>query len=852
VAGSTRRLLGFAVGVLALAMAASARADAPRALGLLRPHAAGARAALRLAVAPAGALAYHGGDVMATSTVYVLYWDPAGTWTSPYGGLIETYLRDVEAAGSGSDSVYALARTYAGRGGEVAGRSTTYGGSYHDTARYPATCSTPAARPCVPDTAIQAEVARVGNARGWIHDRSALVLVLLPPSTGVCVDAVGACAYTDFCAYHSWTGDRRVYATIPYLDGLPPGQGCTTGSSPNANPAADMALDAISHEHIEALTDPFGDGWFEPASGNEIADMCVDAYGTALGVTGSDATTSYNQAIGTGRYWLQTEWSNRASACMQRGERPPSPPTDVTAVPEGGGAVISFTPPIPSGIATSYRVSAPGLVDRVVLASPVVVAGLVDGTSVRFSVTAEDALGASLPAPADPVVIGGRPAPVPGVPTATRLVGAVSIAFPSTPDDGGAPLTGYAVAVQPGARVVSGPASPIVVDGLQNGTAYTFSVVAINGIGRSRPTSSLSGIVPLGPPPTPIGSAVAAGNALRIRPALPLGPLAPGIYRLDVVVSPGDHHASTSQLVGAQLLVTGLTPGVPYTTTIVAVNGYGSSGPVTLPAATPYGVPGPPQGPVATVASHELDLAFVPPAGPEPVASYHVQLLPGPIDVSTTSPSATIRGLRNGVAYSVAVAAVNDAGESTILDAGMATPVGPPEAPTAPVLVGGVRSLRVAFTAGSDGGSPTDGYVITLSPGPIVVHALGSPVVVTGLRDGTRYAVSVLAHSGLGTSTALAAGSAATVARAAAPTHVRARARGRLVTVTFRAPANGAAARVATYRVVAALGRRRVAVTVRARSARLVLGPGRWVVRVLAEGAAGDGARSGPVHVVVQ
>jgi hypothetical protein len=96
---------------------------------------------------------------------------------------------------------------------------------------------------------------------------------------------------------------------MPY-NALP---GCTSGESPNGNPA-DAVLNNVAHEHMETMTDPLGNGWFD-ASGREIADKCHQKFGKPLGST---ATGRYNQVINGHGYWLQTVWSNRAKSCVQR------------------------------------------------------------------------------------------------------------------------------------------------------------------------------------------------------------------------------------------------------------------------------------------------------------------------------------------------------------------------------------------------------------------------------------------------------------------------------------------------------------------------------------------------------
>jgi hypothetical protein len=70
-----------------------------------------------------------------------------------------------------------------------------------------------------------------------------------------------------------------------------------------------------SHEHNEANTDPLLNAWYD-SNGEENGDKCAWSFGTPLGST---THGQYNQVIGTGKYWLQREWSNRNGGCVLRG-----------------------------------------------------------------------------------------------------------------------------------------------------------------------------------------------------------------------------------------------------------------------------------------------------------------------------------------------------------------------------------------------------------------------------------------------------------------------------------------------------------------------------------------------------
>lgn len=89
---------------------------------------------------------------------------------------------------------------------------------------------------------------------------------------------------------------------------------------------------------------------------------------------------------------------------------------------------------------------------------------------------------------------------VPSAPTAVSAVAGytkarVSWSAPTT--NGGAAITSYTVKSVPGNKTVSSATSPASVTGLTNGTAYTFTVQAVNsvGVGASATTNSITPVV---------------------------------------------------------------------------------------------------------------------------------------------------------------------------------------------------------------------------------------------------------------------------------------------------------------------------------------------------------------------
>jgi hypothetical protein len=95
------------------------------------------------------------------------------------------------------------------------------------------------------------------------------------------------------------------------------------------------------------------------------------------------------------------------------------------------------------------------------------------------------------------------PATVPDAPTnvvATAGDGSASVAFVAPSNDGGSDITLYEVLSDPPFTPSPGngvsATSPITVTGLTNATAYTFQVVAINGVGPSNPSAPSAAVTP--------------------------------------------------------------------------------------------------------------------------------------------------------------------------------------------------------------------------------------------------------------------------------------------------------------------------------------------------------------------
>ena len=91
------------------------------------------------------------------------------------------------------------------------------------------------------------------------------------------------------------------------------------------------------------------------------------------------------------------------------------------------------------------------------------------------------------------------------------------------------------------------------------------------------------------------------------------------------------------------------------------------------------------------------------------------------------------------------------------------TPATVPGAPTTVTAVAGNIQATVSFTAPvSNGGSVVTGYTVTSNPGSITITGSSSPIIVTGLTNGTSYTFTVVATNAAGNSVSSVASSAVT------------------------------------------------------------------------------------------
>jgi len=515
-----------------------------------------------------------------------------------------------------------------------------------------------------------------------------------------------------------------------------------------------------------------------PWDANHATPLATVNTGSALTYVDSSAT------LGTTYYYAVTDinFAGESSPAGPVSVTPatvPGAPTGVAASVDNAQSSVSFTAPASDGgsLISGYTVTAhPDGVsgtaqDRSASgsASPIVVTGLTNGTLYDISVVATNGVGSG---PAGTTTV--TPATVPGTPSnvAASVDNAQSSVSFMAPADGGSPISGYAVTAHPDGvsgtaqdRSVSGSASPIVVTGLTNGTLYDISVVATNGVGSG--AAGTTTVTPATVPGTPSNVMASVDNAQSsvsfMAPAdggSPISGYTVTAHPDGVSGTAQDRSASGS---ASPIVVTGLTNGTLYDISVVATNGVGS-GPAGTTTVTPATVPGTPSNVMASVDNAQSSVSFMAPAdGGSPISGYAVTAHPDGVSgtaqdksVSGSASPIVVTGLTNGTLYDVSVVATNGvgagpAGTTTV------TPATVPGTPSNVMASVDNAQSSVSFMAPADGGSLISGYTVTAHPDGVSGTAQdksasgsASPIVVTGLTNGTLYDISVVATNGVG------------------------------------------------------------------------------------------------------
>jgi hypothetical protein len=438
-----------------------------------------------------------------------------------------------------------------------------------------------------------------------------------------------------------------------------------------------------------------------------------------------------------------------------------------------------------------------------------------------------------------PVTLTAPSAPTSVVATAGSTQ--VSVAFTAPSSTGGASITSYSVTSSPGGFTASGSSSPIVVTGLANGTAYTFTVTATNSVGPSVASVASSSVTPK------LAQSITFANPVTQN--FGTTPTLSAISDSSLTVAFTSSTSSVCTISSGGLLAFVTVGTCTINADQVGDGSYSAATRVSRSFTVSAVAPGAPTIGTATASSGQTSVAFTAPAstGGASITSYTVTSSSGGPTASGSSSPIVVTGLTNGTAYTFTVTATNSAGTGSASGAsGSVTGLGSqsitfdepgtksfgttptltatssssltvsftsstsgvctittggllafvtvgtctinadqvgngsysaattvtrsftvaaaePGAPTSVVATSGVTQASVVFTApASTGGASITSYTVTSSPGGFTSSGSSSPIVVTGLTNGTAYTFTVTAANSVGTGSASVASSGVT------------------------------------------------------------------------------------------
>lgn len=385
----------------------------------------------------------------------------------------------------------------------------------------------------------------------------------------------------------------------------------------------------------------------------------------------------------------------------------------------------------------------------------------------------------------------------PTIGTATAGDTQVSVAFVAPVNTGGTSITGYTVSVSPPhVAPVNGASSPIVVTGLTNGQAYTFTVTADNVAGTS-PSSGASNSV------TPAAIQTITFN----------NPGAQNFGTTPTLTATSDSGLTptfTSSTTGVCTItsagaLTFVTAGSCTINADQAGNGsYLAATQVSRSFTVNAVVPGAPTIGAATAGDTQATVAFTPPAstGGVAISSYTVTASPGGQTATGSASPLSVSGLTNGTSYTFSVTATNSAGTGTA------------SASSAAVVPKGAQTITFANPGGQlMGSSPT--LTASASSGLTPVFSSTTTSVCTVTSGGVLTPVAVgsctINADQVGNASYLAAATVSQTFAIAAtvpgvPSAVVATAADASASVAFSAPADIGGAAISSYTVTASPG----------------------------------------------
>jgi hypothetical protein len=306
-------------------------------------------------------LVYNGGQVQHAPRVYLVFWGPKWTSDTATQTLLTKFFTGLGQTTKG-DSWSTIVSQYSDATGHPTFSGSLFASSWVDTSTPPAS---------VTMTNLGTEALSAASHFGITDAKDADVVIA--SQSGTCfADAspgftfAGNCGTPQsaggYCAFHTDVVDSSSYlpfTNLPYQ--LDAQAGCGENFVNLGSAGVDDGWSIVAgHEATETITDPTATGWVDnndSVSGGEIADKC--AWGGQLW---GDNDPYGNVTLATGKFAMQSLWSNAVKKCVMSSVSVTTPATQsatlgkavslkVSTAVNGGSSSLTFTASgLPAGL----------------------------------------------------------------------------------------------------------------------------------------------------------------------------------------------------------------------------------------------------------------------------------------------------------------------------------------------------------------------------------------------------------------------------------------------------------------------------------------------------------------------
>jgi titin len=448
---------------------------------------------------------------------------------------------------------------------------------------------------------------------------------------------------------------------------------------------------------------------------------------------------------------------------------------------------------------------------------------LMSFSTTSVSMTSNAALPLGTPTLVDPLVVGGvayygsdsTPGRITAIDLATlTVVGSLDLAAGETGAhglsmDATTDTLTFTTSTSAGPRLVVATASTLTRRGdtdlgVGSNAVATFRTGQRLTVGFAG-TRGVSTLTTAAVPNTPTGITVGESDS-ELTVAWPAVASAEPVTGYTVTASGGGDVVSCSTATTTCTLL-GLRNGTDYAIAVTATSIAGTS-PAGAATGNPRTLPTAPTGVTAERRDNGVAVGWSTAAdGGRPILEYVATATPGGWTCTATITHCTISGLTNGARYTVHVTARTSIGTSALsAESSSVIPATTPGAPKPGVVDRGNGTITVHWSAPiSDGGLPVDAYTVHTDPMSQGCTTTTPSCIITGLRNGTAYRLTVVAQNGVGSGDT--AQFAQTVTPATTPSSVRelgATRADRSVHLDWSAPSDDGGDPVSEYRVTSA------------------------------------------------